>query len=392
MSLLLALSGGGGATAGTPLSLRLGAAALAASALFYPADNIRGTNHALTLQPFRQYAAAAATGNSPSASGGVTLVSAEQTYQRSDHNLIHRYRTGYQTVGQPLLAFTRPRAPSVEAESFSVNSPTVIRSSAPPSGGQPWFLLYQPVSRPIEQPTAYSLAIAGAVSQQVTVAATTQQPWLAYTKPATPTWAWDIPLPQPKVGEWPSWAAGAAIPPSVAPFSVEVIDLNDEPWLYPTYRRTDHDRALQPFRQYVSTSVSTQPWLAYTVPPPARWLWNDPFFASVAYAQAAQQAQATVVPDTHPTRGGGGREKKRRKRAETVKPVAIPLTVIADAQLYATEPLRTAQQPLPKLHPVPVVAPIPPAVPRSLAVELPPDASAADIEAAEALMILLMMD
>ncbi len=76
-------------------------------------------------------------------------------YRRADHGLLHRYRVGYQTVGQPWLALQPHVSVQVEAEGFTQHptdyTPLYGRTTpvAPPVGA-PWYLWHQPQSPRLE--------------------------------------------------------------------------------------------------------------------------------------------------------------------------------------------------------------------------------------------------
>lgn len=48
------------------------------------------------------------------------LADAELEIRRADHTLLHRYRTGFQTVGQPWIALTRAPTPRLEPEALTI--------------------------------------------------------------------------------------------------------------------------------------------------------------------------------------------------------------------------------------------------------------------------------
>lgn len=82
-------------------------------------------------------------------------VEPEGDFRRGDHGLLHRYRVGYQTVGQPWQALQPHVSVQVEAEGFTQHptdyTPLYGRTTpvAPPVGA-PWYLWHQPQSPRLE--------------------------------------------------------------------------------------------------------------------------------------------------------------------------------------------------------------------------------------------------
>lgn len=68
----------------------------------------------------------------------------EEDARRADHSALHRYRTGYQTVGQPYITWSKPQQRTEDAEQeirqpaslFPFRQPAAVASTA----GAPWYL------------------------------------------------------------------------------------------------------------------------------------------------------------------------------------------------------------------------------------------------------------
>lgn len=101
------------------------------------------------------------------------------------HDRLHRYRTGYQTVGQPRLAFSRPSPPRLDLEEFDPRRANWYRVAqatvAIPT--QPWLAYtrpalpqFAPEDYPPQRARPYPFGTAAVVVQLT-------QPWLAYLTP-----------------------------------------------------------------------------------------------------------------------------------------------------------------------------------------------------------------
>jgi len=139
----------------------------------------RRTDHARLFAMFgRQAAAAVIAGTMLLFPTKAASVEAEQdTAHRTDHQALHRFRTTYQTVGQPWVAIYPKPSVRVEAETYQPTTPKPFPSQiVQTSTGQPWSMLWQKSGQPpaVEQFQGV-LSTSVVVTQQVTL--TAGQPW-----------------------------------------------------------------------------------------------------------------------------------------------------------------------------------------------------------------------
>lgn len=84
-------------------------------------------------------------------------------YRRADHSLLHRYRVGYQTVGQPWIALQPHVSVQVEAEGYTQHptdyTPLYGRTTPvpPPTAGAPWYLWQAAPVAPRIEPESVSI-------------------------------------------------------------------------------------------------------------------------------------------------------------------------------------------------------------------------------------------
>jgi hypothetical protein len=287
----------GAATAGTPLSLYVAAASIAASSLFYPTDDFSRVDHSRALQPFRQYAAAASTAGAPwylTAQPKPSLA-AEEYSVRVNHTLLNVFRQNFQTVGQPAALVFKPST-RVEAETFSVSSALPILHqyrTGFQTVGQSWRVLYQP-PKPTVSAEEYVVRVNNTQIHNFRQSfQTVGQPWVAFTAPASPKVELESYAPQ-RAYPFPQSAATPVVSQPFALLYQKPARALEEPIAFSLYTSA----AVNP---NVTVPVQPpQPWLAFTTPPPARWLWNDPFFASLAtteaYPLSGTNTPATVSP------------------------------------------------------------------------------------------------
>ena len=139
----------------------------------------RRTDHARLFTMFGRQAAAAVIASTmllfPTKAASVE---AEQdTARRTDHQALHRFRTNYQTVGQPWVAIYPKPSIRIEAESYQPFSAKPFPSQivTGPSA-TPWHLLWNKSGiAPQSEQFFASLNTSQVVSQQVTTVA--GQPW-----------------------------------------------------------------------------------------------------------------------------------------------------------------------------------------------------------------------
>lgn len=119
------------------------------------------------------------------------LAEVELEYRRSDHGLLHRYRVGFQTVGQPWLALQPPVAVRLEVEGFDQRrtdyTPLYGRTTpvAPPPAGAPWYLWQATRWTEPDQPEPARLDL-GLLHRYRVGYQTVGQPWPAMRPPAAP--------------------------------------------------------------------------------------------------------------------------------------------------------------------------------------------------------------
>jgi len=187
---------------------------------------------------------------------------ASETYEvRTPVPTVHAFRTTYQTVGQPWQAFTTPKAPRVEAESYEVRKTPYFYQAANvvAQPGQPFSLLWLKTGQPPPVDTFMGMLSTSAVAEQhsITPASGPGQPfnllyWQSQRQQMGPEVDFRVPDQTTlHAFRWPPvW--------STLPFSTELVTLSEDYWYAPPQR--SQDLGLLPFRQFAGPVLPGQPW------------------------------------------------------------------------------------------------------------------------------------
>lgn len=250
------------------------------------------------LSPFRQITTTAPIGApwylwAPP----IKRVEPEADARRSDHTLLHRYRVGYQTVGQPFQLRPGPQK-RVEAEEYTVpplsNFALTRVTQATAIPGQPWCLW--PVAdadQSAEEDARRSDH--GQLHRYRVGYQTVAQSWQYWIKP------------QKRVDEEAYTVPG---PASLAPFrQITVTVAPGQPWwmwpaaiadqtVEPNPVVTDHAKAIYPFRPHDAISVQVVA-LAYVIPSNALAGATSTISSGVVWSATATNAGVTVATATN---------------------------------------------------------------------------------------------
>lgn len=175
---------------------------------------------------------------------------------RADHTLLHRYRTGFQTVGQPWQTWAKYKQPDFEPEQIRpvVSNLYAFRQFTPTqTAGQPWWMWQsvkiEPIAETIQQPDQTAL------HRFRTTYQTVGQPYSIWAKYKQPEFEPErFVSPQYELAPYRqiTITASPGQPWYLWPWPPVQVTIQPEEQMW----RTDHANALYPFLPHPAPSVT----------------------------------------------------------------------------------------------------------------------------------------